>query len=165
MPHNQGSGVSLSLPSDLEIAFDRTFEWPRSLLFDAWTKPEHVRHWWGCDESSVVACDMDVRVGGRWRVVLRMPDGTEHSFSGKYLTIVPNERLVYTERYENPLVGNPEWVTTVSFEENGSGTRLTHNIRHQSRERRDGHLQSGMEAGESQSLRRLDARIASVRSA
>jgi uncharacterized protein YndB with AHSA1/START domain len=106
---------------------------------------------------------MDVRVGGLWRVVLRMPDGADHSFSGHYLEIIPNERLVYVERYENPLVGNPEWVTTVTFEEAESETRLTHNIRHQSREARDSHLKAGMEAGESQSLRRLDECIASTR--
>jgi len=106
---------------------------------------------------------MDVRVGGLWHTVLRMPDGTDHAFSGKYLEIVPNERLVYTERYENPLVGNPQWVTTVTFGETDSETQVTHNIRHPSREARDSHLKAGMEAGESQSLRRLDECIACVR--
>lgn len=103
---------------------------------------------------------MDVRVGGFWRVVLRMPDGTDHTFRGKYTEIVPDERLVYTERYENPLVGNPEWLTTVTFEESESGSQLTHNVRHISREARDNHLKTGMEVGETHSLRRLDERVA-----
>ncbi len=163
MPTNRNAEVTLSLPSDMEIAFTRAFEWPRSLLFEAWTNPEHVRHWWGCDESRVVACEMDVRVGGLWHLVLRMPDGTDHTFSGKFTEIVPDERLVYTERYENPLVGSPEWLTTVTFDESECGTRLTHNVRHMSREARDNHLKTGMEAGETQSLRRLDERVACLR--
>jgi uncharacterized protein YndB with AHSA1/START domain len=162
VPTNRSAEVKASLPSDLEIAFTRTFMWKRSLLFEAWTKPEHVKHWWGCDGSRVVACEMDVRIGGSWHIVLRMPDGTDHSFSGKYMQIVPDERLVYTEQYENPHVGNPEWVTTVDFIETESGSQLTHNIHHRSREARDGHLKAGMESGERQSLRRLDERIACI---
>lgn len=162
MPTKRSAEVTVSLPSDLEIVFTRSFQWPRSLLFEAWTRPEHVRHWWGCDGSNVVDCDLDVRVGGLWRLVLRMPDGTDHSFNGMYTEIVLGERLVYTERYENPHIGNPSWVTTVTFEETESGSQLTHKICHPSREARDGHLKAGMETGETQSLRRLDERIACI---
>ncbi len=162
MPAKRSAEVTLSFPSDFEIAFTRSFQWPRTLLFEAWTKPEHVRHWWGCDGSSVVACNLDVRVGGLWRVVLHMPDRGNHSFNGMYSEIVCDERLVYTERYENPHLGNPAWLTTVTFEETESGSKLTHTIRHQSRKARDSHLKAGMEAGEAQSLRRLDERIACI---
>jgi uncharacterized protein YndB with AHSA1/START domain len=77
-----------------------------------------------------------------------------------YREIVHGERLVYSECYDVPHVGSPEWLTTVIFEEIEGGTRLTHTIRHRSREVRDGHLQSGMEAGGTQSLHHLDEYVA-----
>jgi len=107
MPTKRSSEVTVSLPSDLEIVFTRSFQWPRSLLFEAWTRPEHVRHWWGCDGSSVVACDLDVQVGGLWRLVLWMPDGTDHAFNGMYTEIVLDERLIYTERYGTRILAIP----------------------------------------------------------
>jgi uncharacterized protein YndB with AHSA1/START domain len=148
--------VTVTLPSDREIVFTRHFERPRHLLFDAWTKPEHMRHWWGCAGSTLPSCEVDLRPGGAWRVVLRMADGSEHPFSGVYREIVPGSRLVYTECYENPQIGSPEWITTITFEDLEGGTQLTHAILHRSREIRDGHLQAGMEEGAIQTLNRLD---------
>jgi len=89
-----------------------------------------------------------------------MPDGSDHPFRGVYREIVPSERLVYTECYDVPQIGSPEWLTTVTFEEVEGGTRLTHTILHSSREARDGHLQAGMESGSIQTLRRLDEHAA-----
>ena len=152
--------VTVTLPSEREIVFTRVFERPRHLLFDAWTKPEHLRQWWGCDGSSLTVCDIDLRVGGAWQLVMRMPDGSDHPFQGVYQEIVPNERLVYSECYVMPRIGSPEWLTTVTFEEFEGGTKLTHSIVHRSRETRDGHLQAGMEAGTAQTLRRLNEHTA-----
>ena len=152
--------VAVTLPSDREICFTRFFERPHHVLFEAWTRPEHVRHWWGCDGSSLSVCEIDLRPGGAWRIVMRMPDGSDHPFRGVYCEIVPGERLVYTECYDVPQIGSPEWLTTVTFDEVEGGTRLTHTILHSSREARDGHLQAGMEAGTIQTLRRLDEHAA-----
>jgi uncharacterized protein YndB with AHSA1/START domain len=91
---------------------------------------------------------------------MRMADGGDHPFHGVYREIVPGERLVYTECYEAPQFGSPEWLTTVTFEESEGGTLLTHTILHRSREVRDGHLHCGMEAGTIQTLRRLDELVA-----
>jgi uncharacterized protein YndB with AHSA1/START domain len=157
--------VAVTLPSDREIRFTRHFDRPRDLLFAAWTKPEHVRHWWGCDGSSLSLCEIDLRPGGAWRIVMRMADGGDHPFHGVYREIVPGERLVYTECYEAPQFGSPEWLTTVTFEESEGGTLLTHTILHRSREVRDGHLQAGMEAGTIQTLRRLDELVARMEEA
>lgn len=151
--------VTVTLPSDLEIAFTRLFEHPRHLLFEAWTKPEHVRHWWGCEGSVLTVCEIDLRVGGAWRFVMRMAGGSEHPFKGVYRKIIPNERLVYTECYDMPQIGSPEWLTKISFEEFGDKTKLTHSILHRSREARDGHLQAGMEAGTVQTLHRLNEHV------
>ena len=148
--------VTVALPSDREIVFTRMFDHPRDLLFEAWTKPEHLRQWWGCEGSYLTLCEVDLKTGGAWRLVMRMKDGSEHPFRGTYREIVPNARLVYTECYEMPSIGNPQWLTTVTFDEVDGRTKLTHSILHASKEVRDGHLQAGMEAGTIETLRRLD---------
>jgi uncharacterized protein YndB with AHSA1/START domain len=129
-------------------------------LFEAWTKAEHLRHWWGCEGSTVTLCEIDLRVGGAWQMVMRMADGSDHPFRGVYREILRNERGVYTECYDVRQFGGPEWLTTVTFEEVGRGVRVTHSILHRSREARDGHLQAGMEAGSVQTLRCLDEHAA-----
>ena len=91
-----------------------------------------------------------------------MPDGSEHPFHGVYQEIVPNERLVYTECYENSAIGSPEWLTTVTFEEAGGDTKLTHTILHRTAEVRDGHLKAGMEPGAAQTMNRLERHTASM---
>jgi len=149
--------VTLTLPSDREIAFTCIFEWPRHLLFEMWTKPEHVRHWWGCAGSTLTVCEIDLHPGGAWRFVMRMADGTDHPFKGVYREIVPAERLVYSECYDVPSLGTPEWLTTITFEELNGKTKLTNSLLHPSSEARDGHLQAGMEAGMVQTLNRLAA--------
>jgi uncharacterized protein YndB with AHSA1/START domain len=93
---------------------------------------------------------------------MRMPDGSDHPFRGVYREIVPNERLVYTECYDVPQIGSPEWLTTVTLDDLRGSTRLTHTILHRSREARDGHLQAGMEAGSIQTLLRLDEHAARI---
>lgn len=154
--------VSVTLPSDTEIRFERFFSRSPHLLFDAWTQPRHVRNWWGCQNSSITACEIDLRVGGSWQIVMTMPDGSEHPFRGMYREIVAGEKLVYTECYDVPQFGRPQWVTTITFEAVQGGTMLTHTIRHNSREARDGHLQSGMEPGEIHMLQRLDEHTGSM---
>jgi len=148
--------VTVTLPSETEICFTCIFQRRRQTLFEAWTRPEHIRNWYGCDDATVEECEVDLRAGGAWRIVVRMPDGSQHRFNGTYREVAQGERLVYSERYEAPQFGNPEWLTTVTFEEVNGGARLTHTIRHASREVRDGHLQAGMEPGTVASLRRLD---------
>jgi len=127
-----------------------------------WTKPEHVRHWWGCAGSTLTVCKIDLRLGGAWHFVLRMTDGTDHPFKGVYREIVPAERLVYTECYDLPNIGSPEWLTTITFEEFDGKTKLTNSLLHASREARDGHLQAGMKAGMVQTLNRLAERAAAM---
>ena len=77
----------------------RTFDAPRRLVFEAMTRPEHVRRWYGCDGAELTVCEIDLRPGGLWRYVLRMPDGQEFPFAGMYREIAAPERLVYTERF------------------------------------------------------------------
>ena len=148
--------VEVSLPSEREIAFTCRFQRSARRLFEAWTKPEHLRRWWGCAGSTITQCAVDLRVGGSWSLVMRMADGSDHPFHGIYREIVPAQRLAYTERYEMPRFGSPEWLTTVTFDETPDATLVTHTILHKSRELRDGHLQAGMREGMVQTLMRLD---------
>jgi uncharacterized protein YndB with AHSA1/START domain len=154
--------VAVSLPSEREIEFTCRFQRRARLLFEAWTKPEHLRQWWGCEGSSITHCAIDLRAGGSWSLVMRMGDGSEHPFHGTYREVVRPQRLVYTECYEMPQFGNPEWLTTVTFEEDPEGTLVTHTIQHKSREVRDAHLQAGMEQGMVQTLTRLNDHTAAM---
>jgi uncharacterized protein YndB with AHSA1/START domain len=154
--------VTVSLPTEREIAFTCRFQRSARLLFEAWTRPEHLRQWWGCEESTITHCAIDLRVGGAWSLVMRMPDGADHPFHGTYREILRPSRLVYTERYEMPQYGNPEWLTTVTFEELGAETLVTYTIQHKSREVRDGHLQSGMQEGTMHTLTRLNEHTAAM---
>jgi len=148
--------VAVSLPSEREIAFTCRFQRRAQLLFEAWTKPEHLKQWWGCEGSSITHCAIDLRSGGSWSLVMRMADGSEHPFHGIYREIVRPHRLVYTECYEMPQFGSPEWLTTVTFAEAHGETLVTHTIQHKSRDVRDAHLQAGMEQGMVQTLTRLN---------
>jgi uncharacterized protein YndB with AHSA1/START domain len=149
----------VTLPSEREIRFTSILPHRRRLVFEAWTKPEHLRRWWGCEGGTLSICEVDLRIGGAWRLVMRMPDGSEHPFKGLYREIVPSERLVYTECYDNPQIGSPEWLTTITFEDANDKTKLTHTVLHASREARDGHLSSGMKDGAQHQMRRLDEHV------
>jgi len=149
---------TLTTPSEREFVITRLFDAPRELVWQAWTQPEHVRNWWGCDESKVTVCEIDLRVGGTWRNVMQLSDGQEFGFHGEYREIAPVERLVHTFIYE-PMPQHPSLVTAV-FEEQGGKTLMTETTRHETIEARDGQLNSGMEGGTRQSLDRLEELLA-----
>jgi uncharacterized protein YndB with AHSA1/START domain len=111
---------------DRELVITRVIDAPRILVFRAWTQPEHVVRWWGPHGFTATHCEMDVRVGGAYRVCMRSTDGTEYCKRGVYREIVEPERVVFTFRWENPGNGMPqhELLTTVTFAEQGTQTRL-----------------------------------------
>src|SRR5512145_2656819 len=135
-----------STPSDREIVITRLFDAPRRLVFEAMTKPEHVKRWWGIldDKHSVPVCEIDLRPGGTWRFVGRGPGG-EYGFHGVYREITPPERVVFTEIYD-PFPDVESVVTSIFTEENGK-TRLTVKCLYPSVEVRDMVLQTGMTRG------------------
>ena len=142
------------MPSDCEIVITRNFNAPRGLVFDAWTKPEHVKRWYGLKRLTLPVCEIDLRVGGAWRYVVHDSEsGTDHGFSGEYHEIVRPERLVYNERYE-PIPGS-DHVVTMTFAEQDGKTTIHWHVKYASVEHRDGHLMSGMEAGMQETLDRL----------
>ena len=148
--------ATLSMPSDTEIVITREFNAPRELVWEAMSKPEHLKRWWGTRDSTMLVCEVDLRVGGAWRFVLGSPENADerHAFSGEYLEIQAPEKVVFTERYE-PIPGSDHTITATYTERDGKTTLRSH-ITYASREHRDGHLQSGMEPGLQETYRRLD---------
>jgi uncharacterized protein YndB with AHSA1/START domain len=101
--------TTFTTPSDREIAATRAFNAPRKLIFDAYTKPEHVPHWMlGPDGWSMPVCEIDLRRGGGWHFVWRQLDGTEMEMRGVYKEITPPERLVSTESWGRRLARNAQ---------------------------------------------------------
>jgi uncharacterized protein YndB with AHSA1/START domain len=148
-------GFELSLPSDREIMLTRSFRAPRGLVFEAWTRPEHVRHWYGCATMALVVCEIDLQVGGSYCYVMRGADGISHGMEGTYRDIEPPGRLVYTERYVTQGFESNEALVTVTFVEQAGRTTLTSRVLHGSTEDRDAHLKAGMETGAADVLGRL----------
>ena len=153
----------VTTPSDREIVLTRLFDAPRHLVFEAMTRPEHVRRWWGIlDENhSVPVCEIDLRPGGKWRFVGRGPNG-DVGFHGEYREIAPPERLVFTEIFD-PFPDAGSLVAAV-FTEEGGKTRITVTCTYPSREVRDQVVNSGMERGAAISYDRLDEVAASLAS-
>jgi len=152
---NSGT-FKVTTPSDTDIQLTRLFDAPRHLVYEALTKPEHVRRWWGIldDKHSVPVCEIDLRVGGAWRFVGEGPEGRMPAFYGVYREIVPRERLVNTEFFELfPDAGSV--VTTVLTEEGGK-TRMTVTATYPSKDVRDMVLKTGMEHGAATSYDRLE---------
>jgi uncharacterized protein YndB with AHSA1/START domain len=151
---NSGT-FAVSTPSDREIRMTRLFDAPRRLVFEALTRPEHIRRWWGCLGAgySVPVCEVDLRVGGRWRFVNRHPNG-EAAFHGVYQEIAPPDRLVFTEIFED--FPDAESVVTTELTDESGRTRMTATVRYPSPEVRDMVLKSGMDRGAAISYDRLE---------
>jgi uncharacterized protein YndB with AHSA1/START domain len=152
----KGSGaLEVTLPSNKEILLKRVFDAPRHLVFETMTKPEYVRRWWGCKDNPMTVCEIDLRVGGRYRYVSRAPDGNEFAFHGVYREIVVPERIVHTEIFEP--FPDEETVCTMKLEERGGKTYYSCLVVHTTAEGRDAHITSGMEGGADLALDRLEA--------
>jgi uncharacterized protein YndB with AHSA1/START domain len=152
---------TVSTPSDREIRLTRVFDAPPALVFEAMTKPEHVRRWWGRlgQGYSVPVCEIDLRVGGAWRFVNRHPQG-EAAFHGVYREIAPPDRLVFTEIFEE--YPDVETVVSTIFSKEDGKTRLTATVAYPSTEVRDIVMQTGMAQGAGISYDRLEDLVAEL---
>jgi uncharacterized protein YndB with AHSA1/START domain len=148
--------LKLTTRGDREIVITRAFDAPRKLVFDAFTRPELVKQWLlGPDGWSMPVCEIDLKVGGKYRYVWRRDkDGTEMGMGGVYREIVAPERVVATEKFDQSWYPG-EAVGTFVLTEQGGKTTLTQTILYESREARDGVLKSGMEKGVVASYDRL----------
>jgi uncharacterized protein YndB with AHSA1/START domain len=153
--NRHGSAV-ITLPSDTELLITRTFDAPAELIFTAWTTPDLVRRWWGFETADWLVCEIDLRVGGTWRWVVREGD-MEVAFHGEYREIDRPHRLVSTEVYEG--APDPEAngsLNTMTLDEVDGVTTLTTLVQYPSQEVRDAVLASGMEGGMQVSFNRME---------
>src|SRR5712692_2214503 len=123
---NKTETLQVTTPSDREIAMTRVFDAPRALVFDAWTKPELLKRWLGVRGGWTFAvCEVDLKVGGAYRFLWRGPDGAELGMRGKYREIVRPERLVSTEKFDDPWYEGEAIDTLVLVEHDGKTTCTT----------------------------------------
>ena len=111
--------------SEREVVITRELNVSREIAFRMWTEQDHLRRWWGPHQFTNPICEIDARVGGTWRIVMRGPDGSEHECGGEYREVLPPEKLMFTNNVID-LQGRIilEGLTTVTFEDRGGGTRL-----------------------------------------
>ena len=151
--------LKVTTPTEREIVMTRVFDAPRRLVFDAFSKPELLKRWFGPRGWSLVVCEVDLRVGGGFRFVLRSPDGKEMGMRGVYREIAPPERSVHMESFDD--YPGESQVTAV-FVEQGGKTTLTATVLYPSQEVRDAVIKSGMEHGAAESYDKLAELLASL---
>lgn len=137
------------LDPKLDLVLERVVDVPPALVWEAWTKPEHLRHWFTPKPWTVAHCEVDLRPGGTFRTVMRSPDGEEHDVAGCYLEIVPQQRLIWTDAL---LPGyrpsaNPFFTAIVELEARGKGTRYTATAIHRDEDGRKKHEEMGFHQG------------------
>ena len=154
----------LTTPSDREIQITRVFDAPRNLVWDAWTKPELLKRWMlGPPGWTMPVCEIDLRVGGKYRYVWAKEPDIRMGMGGVYREIAQPERLVATEKFDEPWYPG-EGVGIVLLKEQNGKTTLIQTIQYESREARDIVLQSPMESGMSAGYDRLEEVLASLQS-
>jgi uncharacterized protein YndB with AHSA1/START domain len=140
-------------PAEREIVITRIFDAPRALVFKMWTDPNHLREWFGPGVFTNPVCEVDARVGGKWHIVMRDPQGNDYPCGGEYREVVAPERLAFTniatDKDCNPII---DGFTTVIFEEENGKTKLTLQTRGTAMVDYAAAYLKGMEAGWTQSL-------------
>ena len=151
---------TVTLPNDRDVVVVRKFNAPRALVYDAWTKPELVSRWLlGPPGWTMPVCEMDVRVGGKYRWRWRNEQGAEFGFSGVFKEVMRPSRIVHTEIYDPGDVGGEmgEALITAAWTEQAGVTTHTTTIHYPSKEVRDAALKTGMTDGMEMSFEKLDA--------
>jgi uncharacterized protein YndB with AHSA1/START domain len=144
--------------AERELVITRIFDAPRSLVFKAWTEPEHMMRWWGPKGFTTPTCEMDVRPGGKLRLCMRSPEGRDYWVRGVYREVVEPERLVFTGRVDEEGKPGHETVMTVTFADHEGKTKLTvHQAVFESVKGRD-----GASTGWTESLDRLAEHLATA---
>jgi uncharacterized protein YndB with AHSA1/START domain len=151
---DRGGATTFTTPSDREVVVTRVVNAPRRLVFDAWTKPEHLPHWMlGPPGWTMRVCEIDLRPGGSWHFIWRRSDGSELEMRGVYQEVVPPERLVSTESWGGDW---PETLNTLVLTEQDGKTTMTVTLLYPSKAARDAALKTGMKDGMAASYDQLD---------
>ena len=146
--------------SEREMVVTRTFNGPARLVFEAWTQPELLKLWWAPKSTglSLLSCEADVRVGGKYRFVFGHDASKTMAFYGKYIEVTPHSRLVWT----NEESGDAGSITTVTFEDLGGKTLLVLRELYPSQEALKGAIASGMEASTRETFDQLDELVVTL---
>jgi uncharacterized protein YndB with AHSA1/START domain len=152
------SSITISTPSDLEIAIERSFNAPAALVFDAWTKPEHVRRWLGRHGDVMTVCEIDLQPGGAYRFLWSLREGGEMGLYGTYKAIARPERLESTEFFDEPYFEEmgAGTLNTMLLQERDGVTKMTLTSLYKSKEARDRVLAVDMAIGLEDGFERLD---------
>lgn len=153
------NATNITTPSDREIVITRTVAAPRRIVFEAYTKPEHVVRWLlGPPGWTMPVCEIDLRPGGEWHYIWRSDDGDELEMRGVYREIVPPEQLVSTQSHGEM----PDSLNTLVLSEENGKTRITQRVLYASRQARDAALKTGMADGLAAGYQRLDEYLATL---
>lgn len=147
------------LDPELDLVLEREVNAPREILYMCWTTPEHLVHWFVPKPHRVTACDLDVRVGGRFNTTFNV-EGNEMQNNGVYLEVIPNEKLVFTDAYAEGWKPAPEPFMTaiLTFEDLGAGkTKYTAIARHRNHDTAKAHTDMGFYDGWGTVVEQLEA--------
>ena len=147
------TAATVTTPSDREIVITREFDAPREVVFEAWTRAEHVAHWWDPNGAPLAICEIDLRPNGAFRFVNQGPDGIAHPFTGTYREIAPPGRLVFVTP-ASP--AGAETVGTLVFSEHKGKTTLTITMACPSPAHRDAMLKMRVDVGTARTLDNLE---------
>ena len=141
---------------DRELLLVRVFDAPRALVFRAWTDAKMLGQWWGPKGFTCPVCEADARPGGKWRIVMKGPDGGEYPHGGEYIEVVPPEKLVMTNALDGDFHPFGESIWTVTFDEVDGRTTVLTRVLCKTRKDRDAMVETGFNQGYGMSLDRLD---------
>lgn len=169
----------MTLPADApNFILTRIFAAPRPLVYKCWMEPSHLARWWGPKPFTCPVCEVDARVGGEFRLVMRGPDGADYPMRGIFREIVPNVRIVkeddvseHSEEWHDMVDPDRkgqgrrkiEMLTTVTFDDHGQGTKVTIGTRFPSIRLRDNFARIGMKEGWSSSLEKLEELLDAIK--
>jgi uncharacterized protein YndB with AHSA1/START domain len=155
---DNSSSSTVTMPTERDIVITRSFDAPRTVVFEAWTKAEHVTQWWDPSGAPLAVCEIDLRPNGAFRFVHRGPDGPGHAFAGTYREIAPPARLVFT----TPSPSGAESVGTLVFSGHGDKTTLTMTIACTSKADRDALIKMRVDVGTVRTLENLAAHLQKI---
>lgn len=151
----------------LDLVLERVIDVPRHLVWEAWTKPEHLKVWFCPRPWSVADCEIDLRPGGIFRTTMRSPDGKEFPNTGCYLEVVPMERLIFTSvllpGYRPAAAGELPFTAIITMESQGTGTRYVAAALHQDEAGCEKHKARGFHQGWGTALDQLVAHVKSMK--
>ena len=159
--------IDTAQAKDRDLVITRVYDATRARVFRAWTDPAQLGAFWGPHGTTLPFCEMDLKPGGAFRTVMRMPDGTEYPTSGVFLEVVENERLVFTDAYTAGWVptDKPFFTCVLTFEDQNGKTLLTAQARHWTDASRDEHERMGFHDGWGQMLERLAQHLDTIQKA